>query len=58
VLPTLVVFGIGITFVLRQVVNAGGERYQYREYLLDEQVEKQDGKGRDGGAASGPTSKN
>ena len=58
VLPTLVVFGIGITFVMRHVVNAGGERYQYREYRLDEQVEKQDGKRGDGGSVHGPASKN
>ncbi|HKA49067.1 MAG TPA: hypothetical protein VKK19_05695 [Candidatus Dormibacteraeota bacterium] len=58
VLPTLVVFGIGITFVLRHVVNAGGERYQYREYRLDEPIDKQDGKRGDGGGARDPTSRN
>lgn len=52
VIPTLVVFAVGIAFVLRQVVNTGGEPYQYKEYRLDEEVGKQDGKRRDGGPTS------
>ena len=51
-MPTLVVFGIGIAFVLRQVVNTGGEPYQYKEYRLDEEAGKRDRKGRDGGPTS------
>jgi len=51
-LPTLVVFAAGLAFVLRKVVNTGGEPYQYKEYRLDEEVGKQDGKGRDGGPTS------
>ncbi len=58
VVPTLLVFGVGLAFVLRQVVNTGGERYQYKEYRLDEEVEKEDGKRQDGGKTRGPTSPN
>ena len=57
-MPTLVVFAVGLAFVLRQVVNTGGERYQYKEYRLDEEGEQQDGKRRDGGHSRGPTSPN
>ena len=63
VVPTLVIFAIGIAVVLRQVVNTAGERYQYKEYRLDEETDKQDrkrenGKRRDGGSAGGPASRN
>ena len=58
VLPTLVVFAAGLAFVLRQVVNTGGEPYQYKEYRLDDEGEKQDRKRRDGGQTGGPTSPN
>lgn len=58
VVPTLLVFGVGLAFVLRQVVNTGGERYQYKEYRLDEEVEKEDGERQDGGKTRGPTSPN
>jgi len=58
VIPTLVVFAAGIVFVLRQVVNTGGEPYQYKEYRLDEEVKKHDGKRPDGGKTRGPPSPN
>ncbi len=63
VVPTLVIFAIGMAVVLRQVVNTAGERYQYKEYRLDEEADKQDGKlqsgkRRNGGSAGGPASPN
>lgn len=56
--PTMLVFGLGLAFMLRQVVNDGGERYQYKEYRLDEEVERQNRKRGDGGRPKGPISPN
>jgi len=63
VVPTLEIFAIGMAVVLRQVVNTAGERYQYKEYRLDEEADKtdgkrQNGKRRNGGSAGGPASRN
>jgi hypothetical protein len=38
--PTLLVFVLGMAFVLRGVVNVGGARYQHKEYRLDEEAKK------------------
>jgi hypothetical protein len=57
--PTMLVFGIGLVFAFRQVVDWGGERYQHKEYLIEEEIEKQrhqEGSGR--GRFQGPTSLN
>jgi hypothetical protein len=56
--PTLVIFAFGMAFVLRQVVNVGGDRYQHKEYRLDEEFEKHRRKRGDGGPGQGPMSLN
>ena len=63
VVPTLVIFAIGMAVVLRQIVNTAGERYQYKEYRLDQEADKQDGRRQNGtrgngGSAGGPASRN
>jgi len=63
VVPTLVLFALGMAVVLRQVVNTAGERYQYKEYRLEEEDDKQENKRQNGkrrgrGSAGGPASRN